>query len=61
MENAIYCEKLFMSNPIEVEMPLDKAIERYNSKLWALNGYLFRDACFVGVKRLNGQWIIDNN
>ena len=61
MENVIYCEMLFMGNPIEIKMPKDKAIERYNGKLEALKGYLFQDACFIGIKNLNNKWIVNNN
>ena len=58
-----YCEYLFMSNPIVKEMEKTKAFEYYETKIQALKEYggIMEKGSFVGIKDLNGTWLIQNN
>jgi len=60
-DEVVYCEFLALGEPKEIYLPFKTAMNRYDSKIWALKGYLFGGACFVGIKTKDGQWIIDNN
>jgi len=60
-EKVIYCEWLGLGNPIEKELTKEEAIRKYNSKIEALKGFLFKDTSFIGVKDKTGRWLIKNN
>ena len=60
MDKVIYCEYLFQCNPIERKLSLKEALKRFKSKTEALKGYVFKDACFIGIKDLKGNWIKKN-
>lgn len=55
-----YCEFLMFSSPIEIEMDYKKAIKRFKQKIETLEGFRFKEGCFVGIKDLNNSWIIKN-
>ena len=57
---VIYCEWLAMGEPIERKMEMPEAIERFNIKIKAIEGYLFKDLCFIGIKDLSNNWIMKN-
>lgn len=59
-QKVIYCEMLTLSEPIEIEMSLKDALNRFDIKLKALQNYLFKDMCFLGIKDLKGVWIKQN-
>jgi len=59
-ENVIYCEWIGLGNPREIEMPLEEAMKRYQAKENALEGYIFKDTSFIGIKTKDGKWIAKN-
>ena len=61
LQKVIYCEWLAFGSPIKREMLLKDALKRFKIKIKALSGYLFKDSCFIGIKKLNGDWIIKND
>jgi len=60
MKKVYYCEFLAFGNPIERELDYEEALKRYYAKLKALEGYIFKETCFIGIKDLSGNWIITN-
>lgn len=52
-----------MGTPIERELPKKEAINRFKSKLKALEKYkgsLIAEGSFIGVKDEKGEWIVTN-
>lgn len=59
-KNVTYCEWLAFGNPIERQMPYAQAKKRYDNKQKAIQGYVFKDSCFIGIKNQKGEWLIKN-
>jgi len=63
---VIYCEWLGFAGPKETEMPLDKAMLKYEQRLKALQNPTKDFAgvamlmSFVGVKDKSGNWLVSN-
>ena len=56
-----FCEYLGFGEPREQKIIYSEAIKRYNCKLKALEKYpLMQATSFLGIKDLNGKWIITN-
>jgi len=64
VDDVIYCEFLFMSEPREMQMSLERATTKFNSIMKVL-GTTYKDTImeagsFVGVKDQSGKWIMKN-
>jgi len=58
-----YCEYLMFQQPKRIEMEIEKAIDRFNSKRKALSNHPSLEAgSFVGIKHLDkDKWIMTND
>lgn len=58
---VVYCEFLAFNNPREVIIDWKYAQKLYDSKIRALKNYpLIEAMSFVGIKMLDGTWILTN-